>query len=407
MSSLFPKAALACASLIAAPAAFAQVTHFQPEAAVRAEQHTNRNLSPDSENELDIAGYRLDLGVNWQYITPTTTARIYPRVRLQRFPDQSDVNRSEQFLDARLNHRATERTAVNVVGRFDRRDTFNAELAPAEFDEFDPDTPDDQDIDTGLIIASNTRTHFSLRPTLRHSLTQRTGLRAYGAYRGNRFSTETERQQTEFDYFETGGDWVHQLDELNEFSAGPYVSRFETRDNTNTTDAVGANFGWNRRWTQLFQTTFSVFGERSDITLRGANPGSATSTDFGAQVRGVRELETGRVRFDIARRFHPSASGDKTISNQFRVQYNHELTERLDLTTAVRAFQRKAQGGGGGNDRDYLRGELSLQWMLSPTLFVAGGYQYTWQDRERLPGTADNHTIWLQLGYRGLGPQRR
>lgn len=405
MSSSCRNAALACAASLVVPAAHAQVSHFQPEAAVRAEQHTNRNLSPDSANELDIAGYRLDLGLNWQYITPTTNARIYPRVRLQRYPDQRQVNRSEQFLDVRLNHRATERTAFNVVGRFDRRDTFNTELAPAEFDDFDPEAPP-EGADTGLIIAANTRTHFSLRPTVRHAFTQRTGIRAHALYRGNRFDTEIERQQTEFDYFELGGDWLYQADQLNEFTAGPYVSRYETRDDFNTTDAVGLTLGWNRRWTELFRTSFAVFGEHGDITLRGPVPDSSTSTDFGAEIRGVREVETGRWRFDIARRFHPSASGDKTISNQFRVQYDHAFTERLEMTTAARAFQRKAQGRSGGNDRDYVRGELSLKWMLSPTLFVSGGYQYTWQDRERLDGSADNHTVWLQFGYQGLGPQR-
>jgi hypothetical protein len=411
--------------LLSGAAAQAQETWIQPEISLRAEQNTNRNLSTVSQNEQDIAGYVLDGTFNWGYVTPTSNTRLRPRLRLQRYPDRSDVNSSEQFLDFNTRYQSSERTTLSLVARYSRRDAFNSELAAAEFDEFDPEDPEVED--TGLVIGANTRTLVRLRPQFQHDLTPLSSIRLQAILRSTRFDDEVERQQVNFDYGEFGADWVRRVDQRNRIAVGPYVSRYETRDDRNTTDSVGANLEWTRDWTPLFETTFVLTVEHTDIELR-TEPGvedfefdidtgqffdefgqplqfvttSTRSTDVGARARGVRRFETSRLQFDLSRRFNPSASGAKVIANEFRVQYDQSLTERLAFTGAVRAFSRRPQGGRGGAGRDYARSALALEWMVTPTWFVRGGHNYTWQDRARDDSSADNHTVYLEFGYRGL-----
>ena len=54
-------------------------------------------------------------------------------------------------------------------------------------------------------------------------------------------------------------------------------------------------------------------------------------------------------------------------------------------------------------NQDYVRAELSLSWMLSPTIFVRGGYDYTWREIELDGTSAKNHRASISVGYRGLG----
>jgi hypothetical protein len=406
----------------------AQETWFQPEISLRAEQNTNRNLSTVSENEQDTAGYVLDGTFTWGHVTPTSNTRLRPRLRLQRYPDRSDINNSEQFLDFNTRYQGSERTTLSLVARYSRRDAFNTELADAEFDEFDPEDPEVED--TGLVIGANTRTLVRLRPQFQHDLSVLSSIRLQGILRSTRFDDELERQQVNFDYGELGADWVRRLDQRNSIAVGPYVSRYETRDDRNTTDSIGVNLEWRRDWTPLFETAFVLTAEHTDIELR-TEPGvedfefdidtgqffdefgqplqfvttSTRSTDVGARVFGVRRFETSRLQFDLSRRFNPSASGAKVIANEFRVQYEQSLTERVSFTGAVRTFTRRPQGGRGGAGRDYARSALALQWMVTPTWFVRGGHNYTWQDRARDDGSADNHTLYVEFGYRGLGRQ--
>ncbi len=43
--------------------------------------------------------------------------------------------------------------------------------------------------------------------------------------------------------------------------------------------------------------------------------------------------------------------------------------------------------------------------MMTPTWFVQGGYQYTWQKYTDNPDGAANNRIYIRIGYQGLNRQ--
>ena len=84
------------------------------------------------------------------------------------------------------------------------------------------------------------------------------------------------------------------------------------------------------------------------------------------------------------------------------------LARRLIWRGIVRAFHEKREGGlGQRNERDSARLETSLDWRAAPTWFVRVGAAYTWQDRKTDPASADSASVYVSIGYQGLGPARR
>jgi hypothetical protein len=77
------------------------------------------------------------------------------------------------------------------------------------------------------------------------------------------------------------------------------------------------------------------------------------------------------------------------------------------MRTALRAYIWESTSGEvTSTDRDYARGEFDLRWMITPTWFLLGGYNYTWRSIDQDPDWADNHTVFVSIGYRGLGRPR-
>jgi hypothetical protein len=126
MSLLFPEpareacsyhgllAAFALAGIIGVAPAQAAQTHLQPQIEAGVEQNTNRNLAINPDDEADVHGYIVTAEVLWSYVTPKTNTEVRPRVRFQEYPDDKEIQRSEQFLDFSTQHRATERSTLDA-----------------------------------------------------------------------------------------------------------------------------------------------------------------------------------------------------------------------------------------------------------------------------------------------------
>src|SRR5690606_33260587 len=102
------------------------------------------------------------------------------------------------------------------------------------------------------------------------------------------------------------------------------------------------------------------------------------------EVTGVRQNRVGNVRYSIGRFLAPSSVGSRRETDQLQVQYLRPLGPRLAFNGAVRLWRDRRIGNDDGNrDGDRARAELALRGELTRTLYLAGGYRYSWQDLER------------------------
>ena len=82
--------------------------------------------------------------------------------------------------------------------------------------------------------------------------------------------------------------------------------------------------------------------------------------------------EPTKYSFYLGRAIYPSSVGGLSQTDQVRAQYDHDFTQRLHFTGAVRVFRdRTVSGVQDGNYRNYATGNLRVQYMLTQRLFVA------------------------------------
>jgi hypothetical protein len=398
--------ALAFSAAPLAPAHAAQ-THWQPRFETGVEQNTNRNLALDPDQEADVTGYVATAELLYSYVTPRTETRVQPRLRIQNYPDQDDADRSEQFFDFSTVHQATERTAYDLVARYSRQDAFRTELGEAEFDDFDPEDPTDG-VEGAAVIGADTRTRAQLRPGFKHEFSELTGIAVGGVAETVRYKSDLVDRQ-DYDYFELRTLLTRQHTPRTEWAGGPMIARYETRDGNNQTDDYGFELGMTHQWSELARFGAGAFVRRSDIEIvREAEIGTETQTNYGFDVNVLRRTEQGRLRLSAGRSLRPTSRGAMTTTDEIRVQYDHDFSERVTMRTALRAYTQDSVGdlAGGGSDRDYARAELTLTRMMTPTVYVRGRYQYTWRDRAQDATSADNHAVMVSVGYRGLARPR-
>jgi hypothetical protein len=414
MSSLFPErmrrsvihavlpGAVVAVAAMGSTAQAAQ-TYFQPQIETGVEQNTNRNLAINPDDEADITGYVTDAQLTWGYVTPTTDTTVRPRIRFQRYPDREDVERTEQFLDLNTVRRMTERSSFDLVGRYSREDTFNSELDDAEFDDIDPEDPTEGGGSTEL-VSGETRTRVQLRPGFTHEFSDVTGMRVEGSYEDVSFDSDT-RNRTDYDNLGLRILITRQVTPLTRLSAGPTARRFETSDGRSTTDTYGIDLGLTHRWSELTRVAARISVIQSDFDFFDEGEAQSDSeTNVGLNINVTRRTETGSFRLVADRGVRPSSGGRTVIEDQLRFQHDHNFSERLSLRTAVLASTREAQGEAQSDrNQDYARAEIGLMWMISPTIFVRGGYEYTWREIELDGTSAKNHLARITLGYRGLG----
>jgi hypothetical protein len=378
--------------------------HTTPQIEVRAEQNDNFGLVPGGDSDSDVYGYIAD--ANWiiDMATPRGNTMLRPRIRYQDFPDRDDLEKFEGFLDLLSAYR-WERSTFELIGHLSHEDLYNNETASGDFDPTDPD--DGGGSDSGDIVIGETRDEFRLRPTFEHEITERTGVGFGVEYRAARYDTdEGVTTKTDYDFGLADLYLTWALNPLSEMSAGAYASRYEAQDDSEEIDAIGLEVGYAHRWSELVGIEAKLFYEENDITEFDPIPLEETTSNFGGYFTAYRKHEISEWRMSIRRSFVPTGDRGKSEVDEFRLQYERQLSQRLTLRGVGRYETRNSLGGTeGGVDRDFARFDLSLKWLVTRNWYLGGGYAYMWEDRSAATEDGENNKFFLTFGYQGLRPE--
>lgn len=391
--------------LVPATSAIAADTYVQPRLDLRVENNDNFYLTPGGSSDSDIYGYIADAQALIGIATPRSDTSIRPRVRFQEYPDSDDLERFEAFFDLRSRY-SWERSDFLLLGKYARQDSHNADQPTGEFDPLDPTDPGNAGSVTNLV--GETRNRFEVRPSYTHDVSERVRLGVDGAYEIVRYDSSGTTTNTEYDYAVANGSVRWKVTPVSAVNVGAYASKYETQDDSTKTDAYGGEIGYDYRWSEVTGVEASVFYEQNDVTDYLPVRFEESTSGWGGGVTAYREGEVSQWRLTAGRTYIPTGDGGKAESDQLRVQYDRDLSDRLTFTGAARYEARTMiSSNRGGDDRDYARADVRLEWLLAPTWYINGGYSYIWQDRESDGGSADNNRLFVGFGYRGLKPQRR
>lgn len=397
---MFAACAFSGLALAAGPAAAADV-RYVPQVDLQVETNDNFNLAPEGEEGVDTEGYIADAEVLIDIAIPRGSTSLRPRLRLQEFPDRDDLERVETFFDLHSDYR-WERSTLLADLNYSKRDVYNTETLGGDFDPDNPDSPDNPE--AGTVTTGQTRQLLVVQPVFETRLTERTRLGISGRYQTARYDADDpDELKTDYDYYGAGTYLKWALSPRSDVSVGAYTSLYEARDDSEESDAIGAEVGYDYRWSETDGIALTVFFEENDITEFVPVRTEETTSDVGGSLTAYRKLEVSAWRFAIARRFQPTGDRGKSTIDTVRLQYERDLSERLSFNGSARLESRSGLGTiDDSNERDYARLDLSLRWFATQTWYVGGGYAYIWQDRETDPTDAGNNKFYVNFGYRGI-----
>jgi hypothetical protein len=379
--------------------------YWQPDVELRGEGHTNRDLISDSQGTEDMVGYFADLGVLWGRRTQTSETRILPRLRIQDYPDRSDLRRTEEFLDISSN-RATERTNLFFKGRYSRRDAYTAELLQPGFDSFDPSLPTTTG-DTGRLVLSNRRTVVLVNPGLRHQVTERDGFTAEMTAQWVDYEKEFLGTQQNYDYERLNIGWLHKLNTRTQFSLGPYASRYNTRlRNAPDSNSYGLQFQLTSDWNERTRAVLTLGANQENMQGSVSGRDDRNESSWEALIGLDRKTLTGVLRMNIGRAIIPSGGGSLADDDQINVQFDRAMSPRWSAGVAARGERRRAHSVlGEADDRNAATARMGLGWAATQTVLVSGGYEFMYRKFVSDASGATDHAVFLSVRYRGLGPE--
>lgn len=390
---------IACAG-ICSQSALAADTYFVPEVSVKAEHHTNLDLTTAPAD--GISGYSGLVSGVFGLRTPRSVTEVRPRIEYIDFPARDETQRTNGYLDFNSRYSYL-RSSWNLIGNYRQESTFEAQRNDAEYDEFDPNDPTVETTSRTSLISKD-RTRIQLRPSFNHKFTERVGAEVTALYQTVKLDSEVQDGNVEYDYLSVNGSVLWTLNPRTELGTGIYGARYDGDDNDQVS-STGLALGLRHSWSQTFSGSATLNFERTDID--SAIPGAdEESNNVGVDVALVRVGQISRLRFNGGRTFIPSSAGSRTVLDQFRLQYSRNLTQRLNLLLAGRASRTRVQGvSNSDDDRDYVVGSTELSWNLTRQWYLNAGYSYSWREYRVEDDYSDDHLLTVGVRYLGMRPQ--
>jgi hypothetical protein len=221
-------------------------------------------------------------------------------------------------------------------------------------------------------------------------------------YQQSRYDNDA---QEDYDFVLGEAFFAWTLNPKSELRVTPYASYFEVKeDDGGQTSAYGMNVAYAYRWSEISGLEVSVMYEDNDVTDYTPEKTSESTSGVGGNLTAYLNGTRDQWRFMLDSGWYPTGDGGKQKTDQARLQYRRDLTQRLQFNGAARYLRTRALSSSDDtDDRDYARLELSLRWMASPNWYVGGGYNLTWQEYVIEQDSAENNQFFLNCGYLGLG----
>lgn len=411
LSSLRPRgqrrAVRAAATLGTAAAAFgtaagAAEIFYQPIVTLSSAYNTNIDLDNPKTRAV---GYFADALTNIGIATPQSETMLQPRLLYNYYPTLSGRNRLEGFLNLN-SHYSWQRDKLNLYGSFTHRDDQNVEQPGAVQNTVNPDVANTNPT-TGRVVVGTTLNYLVLDPTYTHLLTPLSSIGVAAEYQRADWSPSDTAGHLNFDYYLGRLFYAKTIDLRTDFSVGAYGSRYQASAIDSHSTSGGLQFSGGYNWTQVLRSNLTLQWQRTKL-VENNDPHffNVTSSPWGAAFTTVYKEQISSYSFSIGRTIYPSTAGALYTTDQVRGQYDRDFTQRLHFTGALRYFRdRTTTGVLGDNTRDYATGSVRMQYMMTPTFFVAGNYNYSWQKYRANPNSASGSVVSVSFGYRGLDRQ--
>lgn len=393
-----------------APPGFAAQYFVQPSAMLGAENDSNLDLDPGQG--ANVQGYLADAAALVGIATPTSDSTIKVRADYRDYPKDRGDDRLEEFLDFRSDYKG-ERSNAGIGGTIAHQDDFNFEFSSALYDQINPVQP--TSTSTGKTTVGETITSVLLLPEYSYNFSPVVEAGVSGIYQSanytpslinNTNNTNNGIYNTDYQFYLGKAFLSWDFTQRSAVSFGGYGSKFKATQVYSDATGTGVSVELDTKWSPLLSTDASVVYQHTSIDMTFPSILNTSVNTWGATFGAVYKGQLSQYRLSGGRIITPSGGGAVYVNEQAQFQYNRDLTERLAFTgAAIWIKSSQIPSNISENNRSYLQTQVDLKWMIRPTWFVQGGYQYSWQRFEVNPDGAANNRIYIRVGYQGLSPQ--
>jgi hypothetical protein len=390
------------AALMGAPPLYAANVYVQPNATLTVEGDTNLDMQPGvkTRTEGNLATAAALIGIS----TPDSDSAVRPRVEYRNYPEDSQDNRLEEYLDFSSSMRGA-RSSSSVYGSLQHRDEFNAEQNSALYDSLFPVAPTSPQ--TGRAVIGATRDSALVVPAYNFRFSPVLGAGVSGVYQRLNYSPNDPVAHVDFAYYFGKASMTWSFSQRSELSLGGFGSKYEATRFQSNANGTGATVDLDTSWTPLLSTTLSTVYQHTNVNTTIPTPLITTSNAWGATASVAYKTQISQWRLNAGRLITPSGAGALFTVDQIKTQYDRDLSRRLSVTGAVIALKNHALVSNEvGNNRTYVQTVVELKWMMAPTWYLQGGYQYMWEKYDVELSGAANTRVYFRVGYLGLAPQR-
>lgn len=263
------------------------------------------------------------------------------------------------------------------------------------------DTSEEQT--TGIVQVNKLRTRGFLGPQWRYTVTERLYLNLSASYTD--VSYEDVGDIPLFNYTLSRGDGgvLYRFTERLDLFTNISYERYEANAIDSSSDTYGFSLGadYDISETSKIRVSGGFWNSSAEVSAGGGIESSDT-TGMSGRVRLTKEFELGKLMFQADHGLIPSGSGSLQNNTSLALRLDYPLTPRWSLNLAARAYRNENSGlGNNSAERDFVRGSPKLVYQLTPNLDLDLGYQYRFQDREQIAGSATSNAVFLSLRYNG------
>lgn len=264
-------------------------------------------------------------------------------------------------------------------------------------------TRDSEFLDTGIVGPSASRRETaSTGGSFSNLLTKRNGVVAGMDYRDTTYEAD---RFNDFEFVSGYAGWLHQLTPITQLRVQAYGNRFETDGGLVdvSSDGLGAQAGIETSLTKRLSLSL-LAGWLTVETDYSAGAGIAVpppedDDSFLLDARLTYPGERSRWEMRLSSQPAPSGFGFLLNTDRLDLDYRFRVTKRVNLVANANVGRQEAQDVRLNQDRDFARGSVRLDYRVGRAWYLAGRYQYSWQDAEFFDGTADASAIYLTLRY--------
>lgn len=366
--------------LIALSSNFAGAAEIKvtPKIAVAGSYDDNITFTPN--NELSSSIVTVSPGVNVDYETLLSKVLLTADLHIQRYLDESDLDRTDQYYRLSGSHRFQERLNGSGGLRFYRDTTLNTYLQ-----------------ETGRVIQRVQRDYLNAFGKVSYDLTMLSGISARYDFRNVTYDSSV---YSDYDKHTADLYFYHHLkNQRDTFTLGPSYSY--RSDDQNDIDSGSLDFGWIREWSEVTHSDATIGPRYTHVK----NTDGTTKDNWGAKaaVNITTKGEVSSTGFHYFHDLRTTVDGEDINVDNFFLTYNRLITERFGVGFYGRLIFSYKMYSNQQNINDERLYWLQPRMFYKLTKDLELSFEYRYQNSvESLDSgdvTRERNTVMLQLSY--------